>query len=82
MFCLLHIFYWLNERDQSYNLLFLASSEEETSGTNGVPITLEAMGAVDLAVVGEPTSMEMAVTERGLIVLDVPKITCICLNSL
>ena len=69
--CLLYIFYWLNERDQSFNLLFLASAEEETSGINGVPITLEAMGAVDLAVVGEPTSMELAVTERGLIVLDV-----------
>jgi len=69
--CLLYIFYWLNERDQSFNLLFLASAEEEISGINGVPITLEAMGAVDLAVVGEPTSMELVVTERGLIVLDV-----------
>jgi acetylornithine deacetylase len=69
--CLLHTFYWLNNYEQPYNVLFLASAEEETSGTNGFPIALEAMGKVDLAVVGEPTSMEMAVSERGLIVLDV-----------
>ncbi len=68
--CLLLVFFELAQKEQPYNLAFLASAEEETSGRNGVPIVLDELGAVDVAVVGEPTSMDMAVAERGLIVLD------------
>jgi acetylornithine deacetylase len=68
---LLQTFYLLQEKEQPFNLVFLASAEEETSGVRGVPITLDALGKIDLAVVGEPTQMEMATSERGLIVLDV-----------
>lgn len=67
---LLHTFIGLANTDQSYNLVFLASAEEETSGIQGVPIVLEELGKIDLGVVGEPTSMDMAIAERGLIVLD------------
>ncbi|MFY0685133.1 MAG: M20 family metallo-hydrolase [Balneola sp.] len=67
---LLHTFIHLAKTEQPYNLVFLASAEEETSGKQGVPIVLEELGIIDVGVVGEPTSMNMAIAERGLIVLD------------
>ncbi|MFD2530982.1 M20 family metallo-hydrolase [Gracilimonas halophila] len=67
---LLAAFIYLSQQEQPYNLVFLASAEEETSGKNGVPIVLPELGEIDLAIVGEPTSMELAIAERGLIVLD------------
>lgn len=67
---LLHVFIELSKKEQPYNLIFLASAEEETSGRQGVPITLDEIGKIDVGVVGEPTSMDMAIAERGLIVLD------------
>jgi len=67
---LLHTFIHLSKTSQAYNLCFLASAEEETSGKQGVPIVLDDIGNIDLGVVGEPTSMRMAIAERGLIVLD------------
>ncbi len=67
---LLHVFLELAKKEQPYNLVFLASAEEETSGKRGVPIVLEELGNIDVAVVGEPTMMDMAIAERGLIVLD------------
>ncbi|MEP1150333.1 MAG: M20 family metallo-hydrolase [Balneola sp.] len=67
---LLHTFIYLAKTEQPYNLVFLASAEEETSGKQGVPIVLEELGTIDVGVVGEPTSMNMAIAERGLIVLD------------
>ncbi len=48
----------------------MASAEEETSGKQGVPIVLDEIGTIDVGVVGEPTSMDMAIAERGLLVLD------------
>ncbi len=67
---LLHVFIELSKSEQPYNLVFLASAEEESSGKQGVPIVLDELGKIDLGVVGEPTSMDMAIAERGLIVLD------------
>ncbi|MEX0844170.1 MAG: M20 family metallo-hydrolase [Balneolaceae bacterium] len=67
---LLAAFVYLADKNQPYNLVFLASAEEETSGKKGVPIVLPELGKIDLAVVGEPTSMDLAMAERGLIVLD------------
>lgn len=67
---LMHVFIELSKKEQPFNLVFLASAEEESSGKNGVPIVLDDIGPIDLGVVGEPTSMDMAIAERGLIVLD------------
>lgn len=58
------------DEDLPWNLIFLASAEEEVSGDKGVPAVLPELGRVDFGIVGEPTSMRMAVAERGLIVLD------------
>jgi acetylornithine deacetylase len=56
--------------DLPYNLIYAATAEEEISGTNGLASILEEIGAFDLAIVGEPTRMQMAIAEKGLMVLD------------
>lgn len=53
-----------------YNLVIAATAEEEISGTGGIEYTLPYLPAIDCAIVGEPTLMQMAVAERGLMVLD------------
>jgi len=53
-----------------FNLLFCASAEEEISGDNGVASILDQLGKIDLAIVGEPTQMQIAIAEKGLLVLD------------
>ncbi len=57
-------------RDLPWNLLFAASAEEEVSGPQGMESLIGDLGPLDLAIVGEPTQMQMAVAERGLMVLD------------
>lgn len=67
---LLHAFFYLTQKQQSYNLIFAASVEEEISGKNGVESLLLELPKIDFAIVGEPTGMNMAVAEKGLMVLD------------
>ncbi len=59
-----------NGSRRSYNLVFLASAEEEVSGRHGIESVLPELPHIDLAVVGEPTGMAVAIAERGLVVLD------------
>lgn len=68
---LLQIFRILTEKPQSYNLIYLASAEEEVSGKDGISRALPLLPKIDLAIVGEPTGMQPAVAEKGLMVLDV-----------
>lgn len=68
---LLQIFRMLTEKPQSYNLIYLASAEEEVSGKDGITRGLPLLPHIDLAIVGEPTGMNPAVAEKGLMVLDV-----------
>ena len=68
---LLQIFRMLTEKEQSYNLIYLASAEEEVSGKDGISRALHLLPKIDLAIVGEPTGMQPAVAEKGLMVLDV-----------
>jgi len=62
--------YFNDNPDLKYNLVIAATAEEEISGTNGIEYALKYLPDIDFAVVGEPTGMEMAVAERGLMVLD------------
>ncbi len=57
-------------KDRDYNLILVLSSEEEISGLKGISSVIEDLGKFELAIIGEPTNMKMAVSERGLIVLD------------
>jgi Acetylornithine deacetylase/Succinyl-diaminopimelate desuccinylase and related deacylases len=60
----------LTKQQQPYNLIFLASAEEEISGKNGVEDALKSLPRIDFAVVGEPTGLNPAIAEKGLMVLD------------
>lgn len=57
-------------KDLKYNLIFAATGEEEISGPNGIECILAELGNINFAIVGEPTQMQMAVAEKGLMVLD------------
>ncbi len=58
------------KQDLKYNLVIAATAEEEISGAGGIEYTLPYLPKIDCAIVGEPTQMQMAVAERGLMVLD------------
>ncbi|MEO6613842.1 MAG: M20 family metallo-hydrolase [Chitinophagaceae bacterium] len=62
--------YFYPQNDLKYNLVVAATAEEEISGTGGIEYTLPFLPPIDSAIVGEPTGMQMAVAERGLMVLD------------
>ncbi|MBI4944904.1 MAG: M20 family metallo-hydrolase [Bacteroidetes bacterium] len=53
-----------------YNFIIAATGEEENSGKGGVESILSELGKIDFAIVGEPTEMQMAIAEKGLMVLD------------
>lgn len=62
--------YFYDKPGLKYNLIFAATAEEEISGANGIALLLKELGEINAALVGEPTQMQMAVAEKGLIVLD------------
>ena len=62
--------YFYDRQDLPYNLVFAASAEEEISGKNGIELLLPVLGNPSFGIVGEPTKMQMAVAERGLLVVD------------
>lgn len=62
--------YLFDKQHLKYNIIFAATAEEEISGTGGIEYTLPYLPKIDCAIVGEPTQMQMAVAERGLMVLD------------
>ena len=62
--------YFYDRPDLKYNIIIAATAEEEISGTGGIEYTLKYLPKIDSAIVGEPTQMQMAVAERGLMVLD------------
>ena len=69
--CLLATFvYFYEQQDMAYNLVVAATAEEETSGPNGLNSLLKTLPKIDTAIVGEPTQMELAVAEKGLVVFD------------
>lgn len=67
---LLSAFIELDKKEQPYNMIWLASTEEEVTGENGIRAVLTVLPHIDVAIVGEPTGMQPATAERGLLVLD------------
>lgn len=68
---LLAVFIHFSQKnDLPFNLIYAASAEEEISGPDGMASLIADLGFVDLAIVGEPTQMQMAIAEKGLMVLD------------
>lgn len=62
--------HFYNQNHLKYNLVIVASAEEESSGLNGLNSMLSIIPKVDVAIVGEPTLMNLAVAEKGLVVFD------------
>ena len=67
---MLQVFYAICLKPQKYNTIFLASAEEEVSGKNGIEAVIPHLPPISCAIVGEPTGMQPAVAEKGLMVLD------------
>ncbi|HEY4287700.1 MAG TPA: M20 family metallo-hydrolase [Puia sp.] len=62
--------YFYEAEGLSHNLMLATTAEEEISGQNGIELLLPVIGKIDWAIVGEPTKMQLAVAEKGLLVLD------------
>ena len=62
--------YFYAQENLNYNLVIVASAEEENSGANGLNSMLPIIPQIDVAIVGEPTLMHLAVAEKGLVVFD------------
>ncbi|MFV8224469.1 M20 family metallo-hydrolase [Christiangramia aquimixticola] len=58
------------EEKLSHNILFAGTAEEEINGKNGIAALLPKLPKIDVAIVGEPTLMNLAVAEKGLVVFD------------
>ena len=68
--CLAEVFKRLHRSDLPFNLILALCAEEEVSGSGGLPLVLSQLPPIDAAIVGEPTGMQAAIGERGLMVLD------------
>ncbi|AYL94542.1 M20/M25/M40 family metallo-hydrolase [Mucilaginibacter celer] len=53
-----------------FNLCLAITAEEENSGENGIKSILPLLGTCELAIVGEPTLLQMAIAEKGNLVID------------
>ena len=62
--------YFYQKPNLNYNLVIVASAEEESSGKNGLNSMLSILPKIDVAIVGEPTLMQLAIAEKGLVVFD------------
>ncbi|MDA9140299.1 M20 family metallo-hydrolase [Flavobacteriaceae bacterium] len=63
--------HYYDHTDPAYNLLFVASAEEEIAGEKSLRNLLPDLPKIDLAIIGEPTLMHLAIAEKGLVVFDV-----------
>lgn len=59
-----------NRSGMKYNLVFAGTAEEEINGPHGIASVLPLLPEIDVAIVGEPTLMDLAIAEKGLIVFD------------
>ncbi len=62
--------YYYDKNDLMHNLVIVASAEEESSGPNGLNSVLKLLPDIEVAIVGEPTQMHLAIAEKGLVVFD------------
>ncbi|WP_025142283.1 M20 family metallo-hydrolase [Pedobacter jeongneungensis] len=62
--------YYYEQENLKYNICLAATAEEEISGNNGLELVLPDLGELEFGIVGEPTEMNLAIAERGLLVLD------------
>jgi acetylornithine deacetylase len=54
----------------SHNIIMAATGEEEDAGEKSIRALLPILPDIDVAIVGEPTLMDLAIAEKGLVVFD------------
>ena len=59
-----------DRKDLKFNLCVAITAEEENSGHDGLECVIPELGPLEFAIVGEPTLMQLAIAERGLMVID------------
>ena len=62
--------YFYEKQNLKYNFCLATTAEEEISGANGLELIIPELGELDFGIVGEPTQMQLAIAEKGLMVLD------------
>jgi len=62
--------YFYDKQNLKYNFCLATTAEEEISGVNGLELIIPELGQLDFGIVGEPTLMQLAIAEKGLMVLD------------
>jgi acetylornithine deacetylase len=62
--------YFYDKEELKYNFCLATTAEEEISGVNGLELIIPDLGKLDFGIVGEPTQMQLAIAEKGLMVLD------------
>ena len=62
--------HFYEKEDLGHNIIMVASAEEENSGPNGLNSMLAILPKIDVAIVGEPTLMQLAIAEKGLVIFD------------
>jgi acetylornithine deacetylase len=62
--------YFYEKKDLKYNFVLACTAEEENSGKNGIEAILNEIGDISFAIVGEPTLLDLAISEKGLLVID------------
>ena len=67
---ILTFLYYYEQTDLKYNLVLATTAEEEISGVNGLELIIPELGKLDFGIVGEPTLTQLAIAEKGLMVLD------------
>jgi acetylornithine deacetylase len=62
--------HFYERKNLKYNIIIAATAEEEISGSNGIELIFPKLGKIDFAIIGEPTGMNLAIAEKGLLVID------------
>lgn len=62
--------HFYNQENLKYNFIIAATAEEEISGKGGIESIIPELGEIEFAIIGEPTLMDLAIAEKGLLVLD------------
>src|ERR1700754_3103632 len=62
--------YFYDKTELKYNFCLATTAEEEISGVNGLELIIPELGQLDFGIIGEPTLMQLAIAEKGLMVLD------------
>lgn len=62
--------HFYDKQDLKFNLIIALTAEEEISGFDGIEALFPQLPNIELAIVGEPTQMNLAIAEKGLLVID------------